>query len=304
MKVFVTGATGFIGSAIVNELIANGHQVLGLTRSESGAAALLAAGAEVHFGNLEDVSSLREGAAKSDGIIHTAFNHDDFSKFNVSTENDRKVIEALGDELLGSSRPLIVTSGLGIIRSEGKLITEDDRAENSTNPRVATEEAVNAIAGKGVRVSVVRLPPSVHDSGDHGFVPMLINIAKEKGVSAYKNEGNNRWPAVHRMDAARLFRLALEKNAAPGTRYHGVGDEGILFRDIAAVIGKRLAIPVESKTAEDADKYFGWFAHFAAMDCPASYEKTREMLGWTALHPDLLADIDREAYFDSIFTKR
>ncbi|GEP51023.1 3-beta hydroxysteroid dehydrogenase [Flavobacterium noncentrifugens] len=303
MKVFVTGATGFIGSAIVTELIANGHQVLGLTRSESGAAALLAAGAEVHFGDLEDIDSLREGAAKSDGIIHTAFNHD-FSKFKDSTENDRKIIEALGNELLGSNRPLIVTSGIGIIRTEGKLITEDDRAKNSANPRVATEEAVDAVAAKGVRVAVVRLPPSVHDNGDHGFIPMLINIAKEKGISAYKNEGNNRWPAVHRLDAARLFRLALEKNAEPGTRFHAVGDEGVLFRDIAAVVGKRLNIPVESKTAEDADAYFGWFAHFAAMDCPASYEQTRKMLGWTAQHPDLLADIDREGYFDTIFKKQ
>ena len=302
MKVFVTGATGFIGSAVVKELIANGHEVLGLTRSEKGAQQLVAAGAQAHFGDLDDIQSLRAGAALCDGVVHTAFNHD-FSNFKASTENDRKVIEALGAEFRGSNRPLIVTSGIGILRSQGNLINENDRTSQSTNPRVASEEACDAVAALGVRVAVVRLPPSVHDNGDHGFVPMLINIAREKSLAAYKDAGENRWPAVHRLDAAKLFRLALEKNAAPGTRFHAVDDEGILFRDIATVIGKCLDVPVVSKTGEEADAYFGWFAHFAALDCAASCEETKATLGWHPEHPGLLEDIDREGYFSSIFTK-
>ena len=302
MKVFVTGATGFIGSAVVKELIAHGHQVLGLTRSETGAEWLKNAGAEVHFGDLEDLTSLRAGAAVSDGVIHTAFNHD-FSKYQANSETDRKVIEAFGDEFLGSNKPLVVTSGIGLVSTHGRLATENDMPQSASNPRVASEQAADAVAAKGVRVSVVRLPPSVHDIGDHGFVPMLINITREKGISVYKGKGENLWPAVHRLDAAKLFRLALEKNAEPGTRYHGAAEEGIPFRDIAETIGKRLGVAVESKEGEDADAHFGWFAHFATLDCAASSTQTKKILDWQPTHPGLLADIDREEYFSSIFAK-
>ena len=302
MKVFVTGATGFIGSAIVKELIAHGHQVLGLTRSETGAEWLKNAGAEVHYGDLEDLTSLRAGAAVSDGVIHTAFNHD-FSKYQANSETDRKVIEAFGDEFLGSNKPLVVTSGIGLVSTHGRLATENDMPQSASNPRVASELAADAVAAKGVRVSVVRLPPSVHDIGDHGFVPMLINITREKGISVYKSKGENLWPAVHRLDAAKLFRLALEKNAEAGTRYHGAAEEGIPFRDIAETIGKRLGVAVESKEGEDADTHFGWFAHFATLDCAASSTQTKKILDWQPTHPGLLADIDREEYFSSIFAK-
>lgn len=298
MRVFVTGASGFVGSAIVQELIGAGHQVLGLARSDESAKSLAAAGAEVHRGDLTDLESLRRGVAMSDGVIHTGFNHD-FSKFKENCEMDRRVIEAMGAVLAGSDRPLVITSGTGVLRTGG-LATEEHIPDyrSPAIPRVATEEAADAVAASGVHVSIVRLPPSVHGDGDHGFVPMVINAAREKGVSAYVGEGLNHWAAVYRLDAARLYRLVLEKGVA-GARYHGVAEEGVLFRDIAGVIGRRLNVPVAAKSSEEAAAHFGWLAHFTAADVPASSQRTREQLGWQPTGPGLIADIDHERYFRS-----
>jgi nucleoside-diphosphate-sugar epimerase len=295
MRIFVTGATGFIGTAIVQELIGTGHQVLGLARSDSGSKWLTAAGAEVHRGSLEDLESLRSGAAAADGVIHTAFIHD-FANYAPAAEADKRAIEALGAALAGSGRPFVVTSGTLLVQRQGPLATEED-APDSNFPR-KSEQAALALASRGVRVSVVRLPPSVHGDGDHGFVPRLISIARGKVVSAYPGDGSNRWPAVHRLDAAHLYRLAIEKGSA-WAAYHGVADEGVPFRDIAEVIGRRLNVPVAAKAPEEVAGHFGWIGLFASIDCPASSARTQKELGWRPAHPALIADIDRPIYFEA-----
>jgi len=296
MRVFVTGASGFIGSAVVPELIGAGHQVLGLARSEASAASLAATGAEVHRGSLDDPDSLRAGAAASDGVIHCAYIHD-FSDMAGAAEADRGAIEAFGAALAGSGRPLVITSGTLFI-SPGRLATEEDVPDVGPDsyPRAASEGLALALASRGVRASVIRLPPSVHGDGDKGFVPALINIARAKGVSAYIGDGSNHWPAVHRLDAARLYRLAVEKGAA-GARYHGAGEEGVPTREIAEVIGRRLNVPVVSKSTEEAAEHFGFLGYFFGINSPASSRLTQEQLGWHPAQPGLIADLDHGTYF-------
>jgi nucleoside-diphosphate-sugar epimerase len=294
MRIFITGATGWVGSAIVKDLIAAGHRVLGLARSEKGAEALAAAGAEVHRGDLADLNSLRSGAAPSDAVIHAAFNHD-FSKFAENCAEDQRAIEVIGSVLEGSDRPLLVTSGVALL-APGRTATEKDAPpSNSPFPR-KSEEATAALRERGVRTTTVRLAPSVHGHGDHGFVPILIGIAREKGVSAYIGDGLNRWPAVHRLDAARIYRLALERGAQGGP-FHAVAEEGVPFKEIAEVIGRRLNLPVVSKSREEAAEHFGWFAMFAGIDAPTSSARTRAALEWQPEQPGLIADFDHPAYF-------
>ncbi|MDR3713855.1 MAG: SDR family oxidoreductase [Puia sp.] len=291
MRVFITGVTGFIGTAIVKELISAGHQVLGLARSDASANKLAGAGAGVHRGDLE---SLRNGAAQSDGVIHAGFIHD-FTRFKEVCEVDKIAIETIGRVLAGSDRPLIVTSGTALV-SPGRLATEDIIPPfNPAWPRVS-EQTADVLAGLGIRAAAIRLSPSVHGDDDkHGFIPILINIAREKGVSAYIGEGLNQWNAVHRLDAAHLYRLALE-HAAPRARYHGTAEEAITVKTIAEAIGRQLNLPVKSITPEAAPEHFGWFSQMAAIDCPASSKLTQERLNWHPTHSTLLADIGNGVY--------
>jgi len=291
MKVFLTGATGFIGTALVRELIGAGHQVLGLARSDAGAKALTAASAEVHRGDLEDLESLRRGAAQADGVIHAGFVHD-FSRFKEVCEIDKQAIEALGSVLAGSDRPLIVTSGVAGLAAPGQVATEDQEVPpDFPLPRVSEQ---TALALKGVSASVMRLP-QVHDPFKQGLVTYLIAVAREKGRSAYVAEGRNRWAAAHVSDVARLYRLALEKHEA-GAKYHAVAEEGVSMRDIAESIGRGLKIPAVSLSPEEAAEHFGWLTMFAGSDLAASSEKTRKKLGWHPTGSSLISDLDQAKF--------
>lgn len=293
MRVFVTGSTGFIGSAVVRELLDAGHQVVGLARSVKSATALKASGAEVHRGDLNDLDSLREGARSADGIIHLAFKHD-FASFEAAAAADILAIEAMGSVLKGTGKPFVATSGT-LMLIPGILGTEEQASTQSTPRR--SEEAALELAEHGVRSSIVRLAPSVHGEGDQGFVPTLIEIARQKGVSAYVGDGLNRWPAVHQLDAARLFRLVLDKGDNKAI-YHGATEEGVPFRDIAGVIGRHLNLPVVSITREEADAHFGWLSFAASTDNPASSALTKERLGWYQVHPGLIQDLEHGHYFN------
>jgi nucleoside-diphosphate-sugar epimerase len=297
MRVFVTGATGFIGSAVVPELINAGHQVLGMARSDAGAQSLIAAGAQVHRGDLEDMEILRSGAAMSDGVIHLAFKHD-FSNFVGSCELDRRVIETLGDVLAGSDRPLVITSGTGMGNAAlGQLATEDHVNFNHQNPRKSSELAGASMTERGVNVSVVRLSQT-HDPVKQGLITYAVALARDKGVSAYVGDGLNRWPAVHVLDAARLYRLALEK-AEAGARYHAVAEEGVPVREIAEVVGRGLKVPVVGLSPEDAGEHFGWLAMFVGFDMPASSALTQKQLGWRPTGPGLISDLNRMRYSEA-----
>ena len=294
MRVFLTGATGFIGSRIVPELLQAGHQVIGLTRSDEGARRLADAGAGVHHGTLEDPESLHRGAAKADGVIHAAFDHD-FSNFVANCEKDRRAIEALGSALKGSDRPLIITSGTGMgSAGHGKPAVEDIFDTSHPNPRSASETAGNAMLERGVNVSVMRLP-QVHDTVKQGLISPLVEIARAKGVSAYVGDGTNRFPAAHVIDVARLYRLVLEKGE-PGARYHAVAEEGIPVRQVAEVLGEGLNVPVKSLSPEQAKEHFGWMGMFVGMDLWASGAKTQERLDWHPTGPGLIADLEQMRY--------
>ncbi|WP_426754591.1 SDR family oxidoreductase [Myxococcus sp. Y35] len=289
MRVFVTGATGWVGSRVVQELLSAGHQVLGLARSKDKAARLAQTGVQVLHATLDDLDRLADAATRSDAVIHTAFNHD-FSKFADNARQDQRAIEVLGEALAGTDKPLLVTSGVAHLAS-GRVATEADVPTDHPGYPRRSEFATVALAERGIRAATVRLAPSVHGLGDHGFIPILIRLARETGVSAYIGEGLNRWSAVHVSDAGRLYRLALERGVTERA-YHAIAEEGIAMRDIAQAIGRRLGVPVEPRGHE----HFGWFADFAGADMPAASERTRAVLGWQPNGPALLADIEHPGY--------
>ncbi len=291
MRIFLTGATGFIGSKVIPELCQAGHQVLGLTRSDAGARQLTAAGAEVHRGDLDDPATLRRGAEKADAVIHCAFDHD-FSRFVENCQKDKRNIEAIGEALAGSKRPLVVTSGTGMgSRGPGELASEDVFDASQANPRKISEETGAAVAMRGVNVSYVRLP-QVHDTKKQGLISPIIAISRAKGRVAYVGEGKNRWPAAHVSDVARLYKLAIER-AEPGARYNAVAEEGVTAKDISEALGRSLKLPVVSLTGDEIAAHFGWMTMFAGVDMPASNALTRKKLGWTPIGPGLIADLDR-----------
>jgi nucleoside-diphosphate-sugar epimerase len=297
MRVFVTGATGWIGSAVVADLLEAGHEVVGLARSDEGAEKLEGTGAQVQRGSLTDLETLRAAAAAADGVIHTAYIHD-FSQMEMAARTDLEAVKTLGAALEGSGRPLVVTTGVALA-NPGGLATEENRADpaNTPHPRVATELEATALAARGVRTSIVRPAPSVHGKGDHGFVPRLIAIAREQGTSAYIGDGSNRWPAVHRLDAASLYRLALEQGE-PDSVFHAIAEEGVPTREIAETIGRHLDLPVISVTPEQAADHFGWIGAFFGLDAPASNTLTREWVGWEPTHIGLIEDLDQGHYFE------
>lgn len=294
MRVFVTGTTGFVGSAVVQELLSHGHQVLGLARSAQAAEQLGKVGVEALRGDLADHQSLKAGAERCDATIHTGFNHD-FSRFAENCELDRKAILAMGEAMAGSHKPFIVTSGTGVLGGLARTVVETDRVLGSNVPR-RSEQAAAEVAKLGVKTMVVRLAPSTHGEGDHGFVPLLIHFARQHGAAACVGEGANRWNAVHRLDAATLYRLALEKGEA-GAHYHAVAEEAVPFVEIAKVIARRLELGVKHLTGEEAAAYFGWFSHFAGLDIAAASALTRQQLGWQPTRPGLLTDLDNPYYF-------
>lgn len=299
MRVFVTGATGFIGSAVVRELLDAGHTVTGLARSDASAEALTAVGAAVHRGSLDDLDSLRAGAAAVDGVCHLAFIHD-FTDFAANCATDLRAIETIGEQLAGTDKPFVVTSGTPGL-GDGRVATEEDSVEPGSFAaiRQPSEIAAVALAERGVRSSVIRLPRSVHGTGDQGFVPQLIAVAREKGLSAYVGEGAARWPAVHRLDAARLYRWALE-SAPAGAQYHAVGDEALPLRELAEVIGRRLDVPTGSVAPEQAVDHFGFLGLVASLDCPASSALTRKQTGWEPVEVGLIADLETGHYFGEV----
>ena len=293
MRIFVTGASGWIGSATVAELLKAGHQVVGLARSDASAAATAALGAKVHRGSLDDLDSLRAGAAASDGVVHLGYSHD-FSRMAEAAEVDRDALEAIGAALVGTGRPLVIASG--VLGLAGRVVTEQDTADPNLHPRIAASLAALALADRGVRTAAVRFAPTVHGAGDHGFVARLVAIARDKGVSGYIGDGANCWPAVHRIDAGRLVALAVD-GAPAGSVLHAVGEEGIPTRDMAEAIGSSLDLPVVSVPAEQANEHFGWIGRFFGVDCRASSERTRKLLGWEPTHQGLIADLKEGHYF-------